>query len=327
MKACYRLCWAGVVVGLAFLLWRGVYAQPVIVASHHLILPAHDCDAVIEAELPITNAGKSTLSITEFSSECSCVQVNQESVKEIAPGKSSALRLRIQTPRAEGKWVKSGVFKTNDPNNKLFQFSVESEAEQNVRLFPPVLALGSGSPDKVYEIRVKTAEKYGAIQKVDLPLAGGLQILGATTRVLSSSEAAIDLVVKHMPSGELDLTLPIQIVCANQSTSTLLKVGGTLNSNIKASSRYLIIRRDQGPQDYRITVEGQGFTQCSRISYCSHKSAEKDIFFQAVGNTVSFSLGSDLDLKSLQGGVVFIYGNNEPFPIFCLPVYVHVPTS
>lgn len=68
----------------------------------------------------IKNTGKADLNIESVQPSCGCTTVDAPP-KVVAPGKSAAIKLKIDTGQSPGSHTKSVTIKTNDPVQPVVQ--------------------------------------------------------------------------------------------------------------------------------------------------------------------------------------------------------------
>jgi len=114
----------------------------------------------VKRVLTIENQGTDTLVISDISSSCGCTGTLLSNDR-IAPGKSGALEITLDTRGITGATTKAVTFKTNDLNHKDVRIVFSATVERIVELNPEYLFYGNIRLDSVgiKELNIKNVSK------------------------------------------------------------------------------------------------------------------------------------------------------------------------
>jgi len=118
--------------------------------------------AVLTHAFVFKNIGDETLRITKVTSSCGCTAA-MPSDKEIAPGKSSEVKVTFNTRGYGGKLSKYVQIRSNDPKNPIKQLTVSADIEvppqPRIELAPYSLDLGLFLESDEIQARAKIKNK------------------------------------------------------------------------------------------------------------------------------------------------------------------------
>lgn len=106
----------------------------------------HDFGKILQGSDPVatfhfSNAGPGTLRILDIKPNCACEQVGR-APRELAPGASGALEIRLKTAPLLGRVVKAVDLFTNDPAQPMVRLRVAAEIRRIYQVDPPSFLFG-----------------------------------------------------------------------------------------------------------------------------------------------------------------------------------------
>jgi hypothetical protein len=84
----------------------------------------------LEKQFSIRNFGDADLVIEQVTTTCGCTAaLLDEQHRQLKPGQSGQLRVRLQTREYSGRLVRSVMVRSNDPARKLLEIKVEANVQ------------------------------------------------------------------------------------------------------------------------------------------------------------------------------------------------------
>ncbi|MCP4592169.1 MAG: DUF1573 domain-containing protein [bacterium] len=95
----------------------------------------------------VQNTGDAKLEILRVKASCGCTSTGYD--KQVDPGASGKVNVKLKTKNFNGKFAKTVTVTTNDPNNSTIRLKLSGVAKQKVSVEPRTAAFTQVQPDQV----------------------------------------------------------------------------------------------------------------------------------------------------------------------------------
>jgi hypothetical protein len=223
-----------------------------------LVVPAPTRDfgsvergTVVEQSFPFENAGDAPLRVENVKGSCGCT-VGLVSDRDVKPGRSGAVTVRLDTTRLSGRVTKTVTVYTNDPGTPAFGLTLTGEVMTDLIVSPAPLYLGrvhQGTAARreitVTPGRPGTAARVTWVENTNPALHAALEPLpgGGGQRIVVTLDP-------HIPLGRLNDQLTLHTTSA-RTPDLIVPVFGSVEGDVVVLPPQItfgVAHRDETPE-------------------------------------------------------------------------------